>query len=295
MEEGLISILIPAYNAEKYIGDAIQSVLNQTYGNFELVILDDGSTDKTLGIVQEYQKMDSRIRVYSIENGGLSHARNELVSLAKGEYIAFLDADDRLDERFVEITYKKAMEEEADVVICQYSKYDLEKGVYRFFNAEQEQACFDFKEAYGKMYKSANNMNRLLVVAWAKLVKASLYENIYYPNGKAFEDSYTTYKLMMKANKIVSISDKLYIYSVTPGSLSSKRATKEIIHDSVEQHEERITLLTLSGVEISKDNITDYIATLKGWREYSYKNGFEDEYKWINQKIDLIENYSQKR
>lgn len=291
MENAKLSVLIPAYNAEMFLKDAIESVLDQTYKNFEIVILDDGSNDRTLEIAQEYQKRDSRIRVYSIENRGLSHARNKLVSLAEGEYIAFLDADDRLCDRFLEITYKNALDNEADVVACQYSKLDRKKSTYYFFKTDFEKMELSFEEVYQRMYSGKNNFNRVFVVAWGKLVKASLYKNIFYPNNQAYEDSFTTYKILLKAKKIVAISDKLYIYSVTPESLSAQVLTREKIRSAIEQHEERITLLTSIGIKVSNDNINDYLHTLKRCRKFSLESGFEDEYKWLNQKIDLIENH----
>lgn len=116
----LISIIVPVYNVEQYLDDCLISIINQTYKNLEIILIDDGSTDKSGKICDEYAKKDSRIIVIHKENGGVSSARNAGLRIAKGAYIGFVDPDDWIAEDMYEVLYSNAKKYDADVSVCKY-------------------------------------------------------------------------------------------------------------------------------------------------------------------------------
>lgn len=122
MEEKLISIIVPVYNVEKYLKECIDSVISQTYKNLEIILVDDGSTDKSGEICDEYSKKDSRIKVIHKENGGLSDARNVALDIAKGEYIGFVDSDDYVEKDMFETLYKLAEEHNTEISSISFYK-----------------------------------------------------------------------------------------------------------------------------------------------------------------------------
>lgn len=114
--EALISIIIPVYNVEKYLEECIESCINQTYKNIEIILINDGSTDKSLEICQKYANIDNRIIVKSIPNSGVAHARNVGIGLSKGDYITFIDSDDFVDRNFCEVLLKPFLNKKIDIV-----------------------------------------------------------------------------------------------------------------------------------------------------------------------------------
>ena len=118
--EQLVSIIVPIYNVEKYIKECIDSIINQTYKNLEIILVDDGSPDCCPKICDEYSKKDKRIKVIHKENGGLSSARNAGLDVAKGEYVSFIDSDDVVDEKFIETLYNLCIENNCDISECNF-------------------------------------------------------------------------------------------------------------------------------------------------------------------------------
>ena len=118
MKQPLISVIIPVYGVEKYISQCLESVINQTYKNLEVIVVNDGTKDRSAEIAKEYAAKDSRIKVYDFENGGLSVARNRGLEIATGEYISYLDSDDYLDTKMYETLLEAAMKNDADMVKC---------------------------------------------------------------------------------------------------------------------------------------------------------------------------------
>ena len=117
-----ISIIVPVYNVESYLSNCIDSILNQTFKDFELILVNDGSTDKSLEICKHYKNMDDRIFIIDKKNGGLSSARNAGLDIIKGEYIGFVDSDDYIHPQMYELLYKQIIENEADISMCEFKK-----------------------------------------------------------------------------------------------------------------------------------------------------------------------------
>lgn len=205
--EPLISVIIPVYQVEHYVAHCIESVINQTYRNLEIILIDDGSTDESGEICDIYADRDERIRVVHQENAGLSAARNRGIEIAQGEYLSFVDSDDWIDRRFIEILYKISAEAGCDIVQCCFwnvfsdDREETEReGNYTVYSPK----TFSIS-AYTLLSWKCN-------VAWNKLYKKSLFEGIRYPKGKIHEDEFTTYKLIWNANNIAVTNTKLYFY-----------------------------------------------------------------------------------
>lgn len=291
-----ISVLMPAYNVKEYIAMAIDSVLNQTMSDFELIIINDGSTDGTGEIIEKYRKNDSRIRVYHTENRGLASARNLSVSYARGEYITFIDSDDAVKEDYLECLYENAAKYNADIAVASYYYYAEEEKKYYFVVLEQgyEVKTFTGQEVYQNYYNPVNGYNIAFVVAWGKLIKRELMNKLTFPSGKLHEDSFTIYKAFLLSDKIIYVNKNLYMYRQRTGSITQSKWTRERLINFIEQHEERIALLSVMGIEITESNRLDYIYWLRNCANIALNNGYIDEYEMIKQKLTLIDEYKKK-
>ena len=286
-----ISVLMPAFNVEKYIAMAIDSVLNQTMSDFEIIIINDGSTDGTGEIVEKYREMDSRIRVYHTENGGLAKARNLAMSYAKGEYVTYIDSDDAVKEEYLECLYENAVKYDADIAVASFFRYVETERKYYYVVLEQgyEVKTFTGQEVYRNYYSPVNGYNTAFVVAWGKLFKKELLEQLYFPNGKLHEDSFTIYKAYLLSDKIIYVNKNLYMYRQRENSIMQSTWSRERLRNFIEQHEERISLLTVMGIEITEANKADYIASLRNCIRTALQNGYIEEYEMFKQKLNLIE------
>ena len=197
--EPLISIIVPVYNISGYILKCLNSIKQQSYSNLEIIIVDDGSTDNSGEICDEFSKNEERARIFHKKNGGLSSARNFGKSKAKGGIIAFIDGDDYIDVDFVKIMYEAMVKDDSDVVICGYNDVKPKRGV------------LSGKSATARLLVKQENLD---ILASNKLYKKELFEenNIEYPVGCNHEDSLTTYKVLAAAKKVSYISQPLYNY-----------------------------------------------------------------------------------
>lgn len=230
MENDLISIIIPVYNVEKYINKCLESVINQTYRNLEIILVDDGSEDKSGKICEEISIKDNRIRVIHKENGGLSDARNIGLDNSNGEYIAFIDSDDFIERDMIEFLYYNINKYDADISICSNYIFD-------------EEECIDNSTKEIKVYNRLEILKEVLLdekirsYAWNKMYKRDLFYNIRFPKGRVFEDILTIPKLFEKANKVVLNDVAKYYYRQREGSIlhvQNKKIRLEYINAALE-------------------------------------------------------------
>lgn len=222
----LISIVVAVYNVENYITDCIKSLLNQSYKNIEIILVDDGSTDHSGEICDFYSKNDERLKVIHKENGGLSSARNAGIKRAKGVLIGFVDGDDTVDENMYENLYQNLVSTNSDISICgRYYVHDGKKVVR--YKEKPGLYVMNSKEAIKRM----NNFSSFDMAAWDKLYKATLFNSIVFPVGKLSEDYFIMYKLFLKAKKICYTPKPLYNYMQRQNSISH---TKKINFDFID-------------------------------------------------------------
>ncbi len=216
----LISIIIPIYKVEKYLDRCIKSVVNQTYKNLEIILVDDGSPDSCPNICDKWKIKDNRIIVIHKENGGLSDARNAGLEIATGKYIGFVDSDDFIFEYFVEVLYRNLVNTHSDIIQCSYLTVDdnyLEKE--KLISANINIKTFDTKNAL-KLLIEGKMLNQ---VVWNKLYKKELFQEIHFEYDKLNEDDFFTYQVFAKCNKITYIDLPLYYYQIRNESIMKKR------------------------------------------------------------------------
>ena len=202
----LISVIVPVYNVEKYIKRCIDSVISQTYKNLEIILVDDGSSDKSGEICDEYEFQDNRVRVIHKTNGGLSDARNAALKIAKGDYIGFVDSDDYIKEDMFETLYKLSEENNADISIVSF--YELIEDRVISVRDSGKLRIMNKLEAMQELLIDTNIQS----YAWNKLFKRELFDGITFPTGKNFEDIATTLILFEKCDKVVLLQEPKYYY-----------------------------------------------------------------------------------
>ncbi len=218
----LISIIVPIYKVEKYLNRCLDSIINQTYKDLEIILVDDGSPDNCGRICDEYELKDNRIKVIHKENGGLSDARNVAIDIAKGEYITFIDSDDYVTIDYVESLYNIINKYNAEMSISLPNSFKEGTIPAEYIESKKEK-IFDPRMAVSTMFYQELFDN----YAWAKLYHKSLFDNIRYPKGLLFEDLPTTYKLMFKCKTIVFINYKNYYYLQRNDSIEGGAFNKE--------------------------------------------------------------------
>lgn len=231
----LVSVVLPIYNVDKYLIKCIETVINQTYKNIEIILVDDGSTDNSGTICDTFKEKDNRIKVIHKKNGGLSDARNIGLKNAHGRYICFIDSDDYISEKYVEKLYKLIKINNAQIALCNFQRVDENEQII-----SEEKILSEILSGKETLEKLNNkNFYPSSVVAWNKLYDISLFDNILYPIGKLHEDEFTTYKLYYIAPKVAITSEVLYYYRVVQTSITNRNFNKKRL-DILEALEERI-------------------------------------------------------
>lgn len=238
MEEQLISVVVPIYNVEKYLRECLESIINQTYKNLEIILVNDGSKDASPQICEEYQKKDKRIKVIHKENGGLSDARNQGINIAQGEYITFIDSDDYINKAYIEKLYNAIKENNVKISQCGIVKVNNQDEILEKIGYVENQIKSG-KELIKEIYKGHWTEN---IVVWNKMYLTKLFKNIRYPVGKIHEDEFITYKILYNLDKMAVISECLYNYRQTGESIVSKKFNLKRL-DILEALEERIKFL----------------------------------------------------
>ena len=226
----LITVIINVYNGEKYINKCLDSVINQTYKNLDILIVNDGSTDNTLKICKKYK--DRRIRIITTENMGLSLSRNIGIDNAQGEYLYFIDADDFIELDTIEYLYKLCIKYDCLISTCKSKDiydYNLKKD-----NKKEKIDVVSCKE----MLKDALLCKNRVVCTWNKLMKKDIFKNLRFEN-RIINDMAFTHKLLIRANRIVYSNQVKYYSLIRPDSVSRRKASVERLIDMYNVYVER--------------------------------------------------------
>lgn len=261
--DGLLSVVIPVYNVEKYLPQCLDSVISQSYKKLEILIVDDGSTDKSGFICDEYAERDKRIAVYHTANHGLSAARNYALDRATGDYIAFLDSDDWLEADAYSILLKEAMCTGADIVHFRFYQ--------EFVNNTRESSgskdCFIVEG--DAILRALLLEKRVSDDVWDKFYKASLFKTIRYPEGRIFEDKAVTYQLVKKSSKLVYLPNCLIHYRNRTNSLSNIHSMKSLV-DYWLAYRERFETLSTVSQECYQITLAEAVSAIsRMWRWYA--------------------------
>lgn len=231
-----ISVIIPAYNAEKYIEKCIQSIIKQDYRDFEIIIVNDGSTDDTKAICEKYVKLDNRIKLVNTENRGAGSARNTGISKASGRYISFIDADDYICEDYYTRMYEMLKEEDADIVEGHYKRvsgYDE-----NIFTKTGEQKEYTNMEKLLVLYGDDEVEYINSVIVTNKLYRKELFNEARFPVNRIIDDEFIMYKLIYNSKKIISTPDIMYAYVQSEESVMRASFKEKRVHDTLDVYDE---------------------------------------------------------
>jgi glycosyltransferase involved in cell wall biosynthesis len=212
-----ISIIVPIYNTEKYLHKCIDSILVQSFRNFELILVDDGSTDESGSICDKYAKKDSRIIVVHKDNSGVSNARNAGLDITKGKFIGFVDSDDWIHKDMYKIMYDAICRYNAGIAECRKAKA-IDDNIEDEPLSDIEHNILTNLQASENLFAAEKNNS---VVVWNKLYKKNIFDNLRFKKGVVHEDNFFTYIALYKAIKIVNINCALYYHRKTENSITN--------------------------------------------------------------------------
>lgn len=216
----LISVIVPVYNVEKYLEKCLDSILAQTLSDIEIIVIDDGSTDRSAEICDTYAQRDGRIKVLHKKNGGLSSARNAGLDIATGKYIALVDSDDWIADNMFEVLYDSIKEYKADIAQCECIKMKNDDTIVNPNLRIKKPTIHSAKEILERLHDKGCIT---YTVVWNKLYKAELFQGLRFPHGKYHEDEFFSYRMIHRAKRIVCCSNKLYFYRQRANSITGRK------------------------------------------------------------------------
>lgn len=233
-----VSVIVPVYQVEKYLRQCLDSIVNQTFKDIEVILIDDGSKDNSGKICDEYALKDNRVKVIYQDNMGLSDARNSGMNLMSGKYFMFVDSDDYVSEQMIEKLYTSAVETDADVVCCNF-EYFWENNEKVSFSTKQKREELNSSDIFNHR-KNEKNYG-IWTVAWNKLYKSSSMNSFRFRSGKIHEDEFWANDIYQKDLKVVTIEDSLYYYRQRHNSIVSIKSIKKEF-DLIEAFQERMQI-----------------------------------------------------
>ncbi len=283
----LISVIVPIYKVEKYLEKCIESIINQTYENLEIILVDDGSPDLCGEICDQYALKDNRIKVIHKSNGGLSSARNAGLDISKGEYIGFVDSDDHISEDMYTYLFNSIRENNTKLAVCNIF-YEFESGKIQRKSRDNKDLQFDFFNGLLEM-----NTYRLFDMgAWSKLYNKTLFSEIRFPEGKLSEDYFVMYRIFELAQKISYVSNPCYYYLQRKNSISRNAS---INHDFLDAAKTQMEYLDSNYPEMMVIGHTAYASAALTVYDFYLKSKvdcpierFDYYYSIVNQNIKFV-------
>ena len=292
--DDLISVIIPAYNAEKTIGMCIKSILKQTYTNFEIIIIDDGSTDNTKTIIDNYMLKDSRIRYFYKENEGTnssSSAKNFGLSHMRGSYFIFIDSDDRVKSKLLEKLYINMKENNSDISMCSF----IYKSRFRRKKIKCNLEVSDNVEESIKKYL----LGDITYGHVCKLFNTKKYKSVKFVEGIVYEDLEYLFRVLLKSEKISNVNYPGYIYYARKNSITRSKFNKKNMDllKVMEFIDEKVSKVDYEcNEELQVFIFKHYISILKIMSEYRainlYLNVYNEIIKWLKENKDVVKNKS---
>lgn len=266
MNNSLVTIVVPVYNVEKYLDRCIKSIVNQTYNNIEIILVDDGSPDKCPQMCDDWAKKDSRIKVIHKENAGLGMARNSGMEIATGSYILFVDSDDYIDESAVEKSVNTAINEQAQIVMFGHSNFD-DSGNISPVKIKKDKVSFEDSELLNDLLPGLFVYDRGIGVRTGnKMFSVSLLKdnNIFFKSEREIisEDAFFILEIFKYVKKVVILPENLYYYYQNTNSLTSSYRE--------DRQEKNNCFLLRSSEEIKNNNYPDTVTKALKIRYHSY-------------------------
>lgn len=288
-QKDLITIVVPIYNTEKYLKKCIDSIISQTYKNIEIILVNDGSTDNSKKICEEYEKKDDRIKLINKKNGGQGSAKNVGIDAATGNYIGFVDSDDYIDEDMFETLYNLCIKNEADISMVAFNKV-IDGKVMKTIDFNGETIIFDKFNAIKELLLDREIKN----YSWNKLFKKEIYNDVRFSENLKYEDIEITVRLFEKINRLAYKKISKYYYVQRNNStVNSKKYSN--LKDYLTVTKQRYEYLKNKDILIEKYNalgfITNMIILYKDSVTYDIPelyNDFKNNYKLF---CELTERY----
>lgn len=234
----MVSIIIPVYNVQDYLARCVDSVLTQTYTDLEIILVDDGSIDISGDICDEYALHDARVRVIHKENGGLSDARNAGLDVARGNYVAFIDADDYVHPSFVELLLKTINETGAQIAVSTWQELKDGDKPRKVKTKRPRCTILTQEEAISSVFYQ----KKLNHSACSRIFETQLFNNLRFPEGMLYEDLAIIYPLLCKVEKVALINTPMYYYMHRQGSIITTMSLRRThVLDHIERIEEQVT------------------------------------------------------
>lgn len=275
----MISVIVPVYNVENYIRRCVESVLSQSYSDWELLLIDDGSTDLSGKICGEYAAKDSRIICIHKDNGGQASARNVGLKEAKGNYIAFLDSDDWLSESFLQVCLNEMLDNDADIVTANYYMFFDKNNCKPIFNVNKKHEVCNNPQAMKRLLDNNGTSSSVC----ARLYKSEIIKDIRFQEGMLFEDAAISYRIFLNADKVVFLSEPLMFYFQREGSTMSRRDKKIRLDEIRAAHERYVAVRKLYDDDISTSAFADYVFDMIHVSECFIRDGYN---------LSELENYN---
>lgn len=288
--EDKISVIVPVYNVENYLNSSLNSICNQSYKNIEIILVDDGSSDKSGEICDYWASKDSRIKVFHKPNGGLSSARNKGLDNATGDYISFIDSDDVIHEDFYLKLIEACKSEEADIAVCNFVR------VENFDNlpeATETKQNFTVSDEFAKFNQLINERNVVTTIVCNKLFKKEIWDDLRFPINRYQEDEAIIHYVLDKAKRIVYIPQGYYYYLQRPNSIMRQKFNEKSF-DKLEAIKDRINFFSNKKDLIYFENYFKFIYCYLNRTLYNqvekddinYKKRLNDEFKYYYDMID---------
>lgn len=245
----LISVIVPVYNVAEYLPECVDSIINQTYTNLEIILVDDGSTDDCPRICDAYASKDSRIRVIHKENGGLSDARNAGLDICTGELIGFVDSDDFIDKNMYFKLYNASIKHTSDVSVCHYINDE---------NGKCDQSKFACTMVLNSKYDMIHQVfsgGGGTLSACLKLYKHSIFDEVRFPKGRNYEDAYIILSVIENASRMVVIPDNLYFYRKRIGSITKTDIWNDKMWDGIFVYKHVLEVLKNNYPDLQNEGI----------------------------------------
>ena len=223
----LVSVILPVYNAYPYLSETLESVIHQTYKHLEILLIDDGSSDGSGDICDEYANKDERIKVVHQVNSGVATARNTGLNILTGEVIAFLDSDDLYDPEYVQTMVSALLQENADLVMCKYSKFSSNST-----SNHNNENCNVFPKIESGIYNRSSALCALIDgtidhYLWNKVYRKKLWNSIRFPDGHLYEDEDTIFRILDHCEMVYVLDQSLYFYRLHSSSITHSRSLKK--------------------------------------------------------------------
>lgn len=253
----MISIVVPVYNVAQYLPDCMNSIFAQDVADMEVILVDDGSTDNSGALCNQYAKKYGNVKVIHQKNAGLSAARNTGIEIAKGEFITFVDSDDMLADGFISTALELAKTYQADFIAFSHVRCKADARWPMKYPQNENFETHVYDERVQKMKKFLIGAE-IGTTAWAKVYRRELFETIRYPVGKYHEDVFTTYKAVDKAYRVVTTSQVGYLYRKSPNSITTSGFSEKRL-DSVEGKLQQLAFIQKNYPDLQKEAETGVI------------------------------------